>query len=387
MPAASTEITLLEGFAARTGVDGDRPPRRYLWTDAFAVCTWLGLARSTGEERHLARALHLIDQVHRVLGRHRADDSRRGWLSGLGEKEGAAHPTRAGLRIGKPLPERRADDPLDERLEWDRDGQYFHYLTKWMHALDQAARATAQATPHRFARELAVAAHRAFTVEPRSGSGKRMVWKMSIDLSRPLVPSMGHHDPLDGLVTCAALEETARALGAPPGAHDLAVAMADFAAMVDPASLATADALGVGGLLVDALRLDAPARDGVFPGAAALQAAVLDAARVGLEHYVRNGERRAPVSRRLGFRELGLAIGLAAVDVLGASGGRDHPELAPRLAALAVYGALRGEIEEVWLRADSRASETWLEHQDINEVMLATSLAPEGFLVVRPPGP
>ena len=23
--------------------------------------------------------------------------------------------------------------PVDERLEWDRDGQYFHYLTKWMH--------------------------------------------------------------------------------------------------------------------------------------------------------------------------------------------------------------------------------------------------------------
>ena len=30
-------------------------------------------------------------------------------------------------------------EPFDERLEWDRDGQYFHYLTKWMHALCQAA--------------------------------------------------------------------------------------------------------------------------------------------------------------------------------------------------------------------------------------------------------
>ena len=28
-----------------------------------------------------------------------------------------------------------------------------------------------------------------------------MYWKMSIDLSRPLVNSMGHHDPLDALVT------------------------------------------------------------------------------------------------------------------------------------------------------------------------------------------
>ena len=44
---------------------------------------------------------------------------------------------------------------------------------------------------------------------------KRMYWKLSIDLSRPLVASMGQHDPLDGLVTCAQLEATARAGAAP----------------------------------------------------------------------------------------------------------------------------------------------------------------------------
>src|SRR5216684_2205383 len=51
---------------------------------------------------------------------------------------------RGGLRIGKKLPERSAGEPFDEQLEWDRDGQYFHYLTKWMHALDQVARSTKQ---------------------------------------------------------------------------------------------------------------------------------------------------------------------------------------------------------------------------------------------------
>ena len=40
-----------------------------------------------------------------------------------------------------------------------------------------------------------------------------MYWKMSIDLSRPLVASMGQHDPLDGFVTCAELDATACALG------------------------------------------------------------------------------------------------------------------------------------------------------------------------------
>jgi len=34
-------------------------------------------------------------------------------------------PTRGGLRIGKDLPERGPRAPFDERLEWDRDGQYF----------------------------------------------------------------------------------------------------------------------------------------------------------------------------------------------------------------------------------------------------------------------
>ncbi len=97
----------------------------------------------------------------------------RGWISGLAEREGEAHPTRGGLRIGKPLPERAPGEPFDERLEWDRDGQYFHYLTKWMHALDQVARATGQPMFNVWARELAHAAHRAFTyaATPAAASG------------------------------------------------------------------------------------------------------------------------------------------------------------------------------------------------------------------------
>ena len=95
--------------------------------------------------------------------------ARRAGSAGSREREGEAHPTRGGLRIGKPLPERGADEPLDERLEWDRDGQYFHYLTKWMHALDQVARATGEPRFNVWARELADAAHRAFTYAPRGG--------------------------------------------------------------------------------------------------------------------------------------------------------------------------------------------------------------------------
>ena len=211
MTRASSELVpakaLMAAFAERTGLVSTRPPQRYLWTDSFAVCNYLALAGRTGEDAFVDLAVRLVDQVHQVLGRFREDDGRQGWISGLDEHEGELHPTRGGLRIGKKLPERGPDDPFDERLEWERDGQYFHYLTRWMHALDQVARATGDLRYHRWACELASTAHRAFVYgAPLSGSG-RTVWKMSTDLSRPLVTSMGQHDPLDGFVTCAQLEE------------------------------------------------------------------------------------------------------------------------------------------------------------------------------------
>ena len=70
---------------------------------------------------------------------------------------------------------------------------------------------TGEGRYRRWAVELARTAHSRFT--QRAHGRPRMCWKMSIDLSRPLVPSMGHHDPLDGLVTLVQLRTTAKALG------------------------------------------------------------------------------------------------------------------------------------------------------------------------------
>ena len=92
-------------FARRTGLlSSESPPLRYLWTDAFAVCNFLGLFVEHGDEEALQLARRLVDQTHHVLGRHRPDDPRRGWISGLPEEQGEAHPTSGGLVIGKPLP-------------------------------------------------------------------------------------------------------------------------------------------------------------------------------------------------------------------------------------------------------------------------------------------
>jgi hypothetical protein len=196
---------IMLNFAGRTGLlSSESPPVRYLWTDAFAVCNFLGLYVEHADEEALQLARRLVDQTHHVLGRHRPDDPRHGWISGLSEEQGEAHPTRGGLRIGKPLPERAPGDPAQD---WDCDGQYFHYLTRWMHALDRMARVTGEATYHRWAAELASTVHERFSHVDGPGS-RRLFWKMSIDLSRPQVTSMGLHDPLDGFLTYSQLQAT-----------------------------------------------------------------------------------------------------------------------------------------------------------------------------------
>ncbi|HJV34541.1 hypothetical protein [Geomonas sp.] len=92
---AVKEIML--NFAKITGlVESGGPPKRYLWTDAFAVCNYLELYRLTQNESWRELAVRLVDQVHHVLGRHRQDTSKKGWISGLSEKEGERHPTRGG---------------------------------------------------------------------------------------------------------------------------------------------------------------------------------------------------------------------------------------------------------------------------------------------------
>ena len=368
-------VELMMRFAGRTGLTADRPQQRYLWTDAFAVCNFLGLAHVTGDRSFRQLALQLIDRVHHVLGRHRVDDHRTGWISGLTDEEGEAHPTRGGLRIGKELPERKPEEPPDERLEWDRDGQYFHYLTKWMHALDQVTRATGEVIFNEWARELASTAHRAFTYAPRRGAGKGMHWKLSIDLTRPLVESMGQHDPLDGLVTYTQLEATAAGAG-----RRLGGALADFAAMLEPRGLVTRDPLGLGGLLGDAYRL---VQLGQHEAAGQpMVEALLAAALVGLGYYVEQPDLHMPAGRRLAFRELGLAIGLAAIEE-DAWRGASH-EVRSRVEQLSRYVPLRAEIEAFWLQPAHRQERSWVGHVNINEVMLGTSLRPEGFLVIQP---
>jgi len=384
----STGRDIMMEFADLTGLAPEsKAPRRYLWTDAFAVCNFLELHRQTGDEEYKHLALRLVDQVHHVLGRHREDDKRNGWISGLSEEEGRGHPTAGGLRIGKGMNERNRREPYDESLEWDRDGQYYHYLTKWMHALNRVSRAAGNPTYNEWAIELARAAHARFVYLPSRFSAKRMYWKMSIDLSRPLVPSMGQHDPLDGLITYRQLQATAKGDKKSRAGQDLESEIADMVQICEGKTWDTDDPLGIGGLLCDTYR---SAQLSVIQGSEEIDllATLLESSLRGLGHFARGSLLISPADHRLAFRELGLSIGLRAVQRLQGlikgrpeRFGKGHP-VHTKMKSLMRYIPLCEGIEKFWLDPASRDNETWRAHREINMVVLATSLAPDGFLTI-----
>lgn len=373
-------------FASATGLEPVRPdPRRYLWTDAFAVCNFLEIFRQTDDKTYLNLAFHLVNQVHHTLGKHRKDDTRSGWISGLNEGEGELHPTRGGLRIGKLLPERRKDERFDERLEWDQDGQYYHYLTKWMHALNRVSQVSENPSYLRWAIELAQAVHSKFTYTPSSGGKKRMYWKMSIDLTYPLVPSMGQHDPLDGFITYSELQAAARNFEQLSD-FDLSTEINDMADICKVQNMVTADSLGIGGLLSDASRTAQLMLRG-FPYIHLLET-IVDSSLPGLGSFVAGDSLDLPAEYRLAFRELGLSIGLKSAEkLLGLI--KEHLDLFDRknslreqVESLVRYKPIGENIDQFWMDGQNRKHHSWTDHQDINMVMLATSLAPDEFLKI-----
>jgi hypothetical protein len=367
-------LELMQGFADRTGLSSRKTGARYLWTDAYAVCNFLHLGRVTADHGVKHLAFQLIDRVHHALGQHRADDTRDGWLSGLSGLEGERHPTRGGLRIGKPLPERLAREAFRSELEWDRDGQYFHYLTPWMYALDRAASAAQERSFNRWARELAETAIRSFKAPDAQGRPRGLFWKMSIDLSRPLVPSLGAQDPLDGLVTCLQLQATATRLGEQSPQPALQDEVQLLAPMLQHGAWVTEDALGAGGLLVCASRLGQLVQRGAVDYRDLLER-VVTAAAESVSLYAAADHPLTPAAQRLAFRELGLAIGLSGLDLVGPASG-------DQLVRIRRHSPLVAQIQAYWLDESRRAHESWAAHRDINDVMLATALVPESVLTL-----
>jgi hypothetical protein len=211
---------------------------------------------------------------------------------------------------------------------------------------------------------------------------------MSIDLSYPLVPSMGQHDPLDGWITYHQLQATASQDPATPNL-DLEPRIADMAEICEGKTWATDDPLGIGGLLWDVCRLTQLTAEG-FVEQDDLLGILLASSLVSLESYTRGEPFMLPVDYRLAFREFGLSIGLGAVEMVKVLMKEDPALLRGDFASLIEgferYKLLKDVIERFWLTPVHREASSWTDHRDINTVMLATSLAPGGFINLKIPG-
>jgi hypothetical protein len=148
---------------------------------------------------------------------------------------------------------------------------------------------------------------------------------------------------------------------------------------------ATDDSLGIGELLSTAYKLAQLIITEGFEQADLLDT-LLDSSLLGLQSYERKNSLNLPANYRLAFRELGLSVGLHAIEkllVLIKQTSRDFNRkhrLHSRTESLMQYVPLSDIIETYWLEPTNRQTNEWMAHRDINMVMLATSLAPDGYL-------
>lgn len=355
-------VDLMEDFAARTGIsnEGGGMSRRYLWTDAFAVLNYLSLFKLTRQSIYKQFAVDTIKTVHHSLGKFAQNDEREGWISGLPEEKAENHPTVNGLRIGKKDLERNKDEVFNEQLEWDKDGQYYHYHTQWINALLRAGNQLEEKKFTRWASELSFAGSN-FISEDKT---LKMSWKMSVDLSRPLISRMGAQDPLEGLLCALQVKQTTDS-----NDDEFDLYINKLKKICASSSWETTDALGIGVLLLNIIRAAELEREISLP-ISVHPRRLLRNAEQGLNWFYQSFRAKESANFRLAFRECGLSLGLRGLkgnlDILQENG--LEPNVDPEVWALAE------EIENFWLDEKNKKSSTYRNHLDINEVSLASSL-------------
>jgi len=260
---------------------------RYLWTDAFGVLNFITLAEELDSSKYLTCAMALVTSVHDTLGRTR-DQSRR--LDHATDKE----PLRGGLRIGKSKEE--GDDG---------DGQYHHYLTMWMFALNRLSVATGDPRYNDLALQLAQAIHPRFFVHGVEAT--RMVYKISVDMETVLNPREGSLDAILGLGVFRLLQATAVTQGRPSGLLKDEIMGYEEILRRDGQVRPSSDLLDLGiGLWATNL----------FPGEEWAQA-YREASLVMAEKQLdpQSSPLQRDTSHRLAFREFGACLGVLCADV------------------------------------------------------------------------
>jgi hypothetical protein len=198
---------------------------------------------------------------------------------------------------------------------------------------------------------------------------------------------MGQHDPLDGFIIYNQLQMCRARDSKKLLDQDLNEEITDMATICKGKSWATDDPLGIGGLICDAYKVAQMIISGYFQQIDLLET-LLDSSLMGLESFTKMNPLKLPPDYRLAFRELGLSIGMRAVEKLHGLieekprlFKKRHP-LRERIEMLKQYTRLTEIIENFWLEHTSREAKSWTDHRDINMVMLATSLSPDGFLTL-----
>ncbi|KAK5166917.1 uncharacterized protein LTR77_007646 [Saxophila tyrrhenica] len=300
---------------------------RYLWTDAFGVLNFITLAKESQDPGHITRAVSLADTVHNVLGRTRDG---KAWLPGASND----NPVGGGLRIGK-----------EDEGGSDGDGQYHHYLTLWMFALNRLSKATNDKVHNDRAVALAKAIHLHFFVD-RAGARPRMVWKIAMDRSRPLVHSQGNLDPIDGLVVFRKLQ------AASDDPTVLKEEISDYQRIIELKGkhFVSSDTLDLGMTLWTSHWL--ADREAYF-------ADLTKQADSQVHKLFDQGYLERPTSRRLAFREYGTCLGIGCME--------QSDEISQ---------TYRNHIITTW---EEHRSSTPGDLRAISEVMRAAALIPGAF--------
>jgi hypothetical protein len=116
---------------------------------------------------------------------------------------------------------------------------------------------------------------------------------------------------------------------------------------------------------------------------------LLGSAKDGMDAFSLTDTLSHPAEYRLAFRELALAIGLQTIDKMMLMI-KQHPGSFPgqqllisQLADFSLHLSLMKKIKMFWLTAINQQSNTWTDHIDINSVMLATTMGPDSYLLLR----
>jgi hypothetical protein len=161
----------------------------------------------------------------------------------------------------------------------------------------------------------------------------------------------------------------------------------DLARICEGRDWQTDDLLGLGGLRAGAFHVAQLFVEGGLEGSDTLRGSTA-ASLTGLKYPDRENFLYAPARFRLAFRELGLSIGFHALERLevlieqNREAFAEDRDIAILMKTLWKYLPLGEKIETFWLDAVNQKTDVWKEHRHINMVMLATSLAPDGFLAL-----